>query len=130
MPSVHRNAVQVPEKKNALNLALKVRPSALPVCIDDGNPYCEREAWENIPIVSSMCQKCTLFCRQKTDGGVAAADEEHHGVRLLPADEGGARAKGGLYGGRCVDHALRVSQDVKEGAKSESKMDNFSPIGN
>ena len=74
----------------------------------------------NIPIVSSMCQKCTLFCRQKIDGGVA--DEEHRGVRLLRADEGGARAKGG--------DALRASRDIGEKAKSESKMDDLIPIGN
>ena len=33
-----------------------------PVCVADENPCCEREAWENIPIVSSMCKKCADFC--------------------------------------------------------------------
>ena len=37
-------------------------PQSPPVCLQDDKPCCEREAWENIPIVSNMCEKCALSC--------------------------------------------------------------------
>ena len=36
-----------------------------PPCLGDGNPCCEREDWENLPIVSNMCNKCVMSCREK-----------------------------------------------------------------
>ena len=45
-----------------------------PVCLEDENPCCEREEWENIPIVSPMCLKCALSCG--TNEGKKELEEE------------------------------------------------------
>ena len=59
-----------PEKKrNVLQIVnptlLNVQPKLPPVCIGDDKPCCEREAWQNMPIVSSMCRKCAVSCGTK-----------------------------------------------------------------
>ena len=73
VPSVFTTATGLPPYQQAqeekqrtvlkrLNPVPNVMPRFPPVCLSDGNPCCEREAWENIPIVSNMCQKCALSC--------------------------------------------------------------------
>ena len=58
--------LQAGEKKQRVfqrvNPTSNVKLKLPPVCVADENPCCEREAWENIPIVSSMCRKCADFC--------------------------------------------------------------------
>ena len=60
--------LQTAEKKRRVLQRVNPTPNVKlkfpPVCLDenDENPCCEREAWENIPVVSSMCRKCALFC--------------------------------------------------------------------
>ena len=36
-----------------------------PACLGDGKPCCERESWENLPIVSQMCKTCVMSCREE-----------------------------------------------------------------
>ena len=58
--------MQVPKAKRCapkrLNPVPNIMPKLPPVCIADGKPCCEREAWENVPIVSIMCEKCAVSC--------------------------------------------------------------------
>ena len=50
-----------PKQKRKNPVVMKVRPA----CLGDGNPCCERENWENLPIVSKMCNKCVMSCRER-----------------------------------------------------------------
>ena len=56
--------LQAGEKKQRVfqrvNPTSNVKLKLPPVCVADENPCCEREAWESIPIVSSMCRKCAV----------------------------------------------------------------------
>ena len=45
-----------------INPTSNVKLQNPPACLAEGNPCCEREAWENKPIVSSMCRKCAISC--------------------------------------------------------------------
>ena len=60
--------LQAGEKKRRVLQRANQNPTSIvkiklpPVCVADENPCCEREAWENIPIVSPMCKKCADFC--------------------------------------------------------------------
>ena len=36
-----------------------------PACLGDSHPCCEREHWENLPIVSKMCNTCVKSCREE-----------------------------------------------------------------
>ena len=95
VPSVFTSGLpshlQAPEKKprralkraHSAEVNLKqILPKFAPVCLDDGMPCCEREAWEKIPIVSKMCNKCALYNSEKEVSSRKHRKPNHDEVHL------------------------------------------------
>ena len=87
--------LQAGEKKQCvlqrLNPISNLKPKFPPVCLADEKPCCEREAWENMPIVSSMCRKCAVFCgtnERKKAHESSVAIGKYSGMNSLARSEG------------------------------------------
>ena len=61
MRALERKAEPKPKRKKQVAIKIKVPPP----CLGDGSQCCEREDYENLPIVSKMCNKCVMSCREE-----------------------------------------------------------------
>ena len=102
---VHLQApVKTRRTLNRVKHEFNLRPKLPPVCIADDNPCCEREAWQNMPIVSNICNKCALFCGKTKE----AKEREHAEKKPFKCDMCGKRFMSRSWLARHMKHVHKI----------------------